>query len=102
MKVLIYTIGDAVNGFGHVMRSLTLAQQLQQRGAEVVFVTPYGTPGLDRISRSPFAVSGPVNDDWLSLPAEVIIIDVEHGPRRPFLKTMRERYQNIVTVCGSG
>jgi len=102
MKVLIYTIGDVVNGFGHVMRSLTLAVQLHQRGVEVVFVTPDNTPGLDRLRRSPFAVLGHVNDDWLSMPAEVVIIDVEHGPRRPFLKAARERYQNVVTVCGSG
>ena len=28
MTIYIYTIGDRVNGFGHVMRELTLASQL--------------------------------------------------------------------------
>lgn len=103
MKICIYTIGNQENGFGHVMRSLTLAGQLQERGAEIVFVTPDGTPGLDRLRRSPFAVLGHTDDEWPDIVrAETLLIDVEHGPRREFLERVRLYYQNLVTVCGSG
>ena len=104
MRVCIYTIGDQVNGFGHVMRSLVLAEQLQQRGAEVVLATPTATPGLARLRRSSFDLAEilTTSDGWALPEADLLVIDVEHGPRREFLESVRQNFKTLVTVCGSG
>ena len=98
-RILIYTLADKQNGFGHVMRQLVLASALLEREVRVDFWTESGTPGYKRLLTSPHDIySGPPNPISYS----GIIIDLEHGPELDFLKLIRSRYESVIVFGGVG
>ena len=99
MNILLACRGDKANGLGHVQRQLVLAPALTCLSASVDFATEPDTPGWERIvaagySPSPETGVGELPD------ADVLVVDVEHGPGAVFLELAKRRYHRIVTVYG--
>ncbi len=97
MKIWIYTCGDAENGMGHIIRQMTLADELIRRGADVTFETPRDTPGYSRLLKDRYRVETFPNGG-----ADCLIVDVEHGPSRRWLETVRPQYPRVIVIGGVG
>ncbi len=104
--IIFFTLGTPQNGMGHIVRCITLADQLKQRGAHVEFVTLQNTPGWTRLMQTQHPVRGVAEvGDMLTAytgHADAIVIDVEHGPDRAMLERARELYPCVINIGGVG
>lgn len=106
--IFIYTTGDKEHGMGHVLRCLTLADELQRREITFCFTTEYGTAGAARLKRSGWLVSeyGKGDLSWATVfirrSCDMLIIDVENGPDVGMLRHVARFFRAIVVIGGSG
>lgn len=101
--ITFWTVGDKTHGMGHVVRCLTLADELRLRGHGVEFRTEHETPGAGRI-RSRHAVIDyhPLDWSWMRQGGQALIVDLEGGASRMFLAAARPHFTRIVSIAGSG
>src|SRR3990172_2354798 len=102
MKLLIYVVGDKQHGMGHVMRCLTLTEELVRRGVSVIFVTSPDTPGQRRLQQAGARVYDFHESDlsWCyRFPdCHAALIDVENGPDIETIGMMRRHFAQIIMV----
>jgi len=107
MNTLIYTTGDATHGMGHIARQIVLGKALQSRGHRVKFLTFFDTSGYTHLQNSEMEIIGAesnnvVNDQvWNSI-YDLLVIDLEHGPREDLLKQTKKHGGKLVVVGGVG
>jgi len=99
VNILLAVRGDKQNGLGHIQRQLVLARALESRGAAVEFASEPDTPGWERIVVAGYTPDPRLGPDEMPA-ADVLVIDVEHGPSAGFLELAKRRYPKVVTVYG--
>ena len=102
---LIYTTGSKLSGLGHVIRMLTLARALKERGVSIMFCAEHETLGLERIRQAGERVIDfhPFDWSWAErFGGDVCIIDLEGGPPRAMLERARPHFRRLVVIGGSG
>ncbi len=111
MRLLFYCIGDATHGMGHAVRCIRLAHELRARGVECEFLTVEDTPGEKRIvDEFLMAFTGRDEDECAVMLEKLqrawsydgLVIDLEHGPSRELLETVRPMYPKVITLGGVG
>lgn len=104
-EILFWTVGDRQHGMGHVIRCLTLANELRRRGHGILFATEHETPGLARIRQAGYPVYdfAPTDLSWTRrFATDMIILDIEDGPPRQILEEARAHHARLVVIGGSG
>ncbi len=111
MRLLFYVVGDHDHGFGHIIRCIRLAHELRARGVECEFLTTEDTPGEKRIvDEFLMAFTGRGEDECAVMLEKLqrawsydgLVIDLEHGPSRELLETVRPVYPTVITLGGVG
>jgi spore coat polysaccharide biosynthesis protein SpsF len=104
---LIRTLGDRTHGMGHVVRCLTLADELSKRGHGIMFATENETPAYTRILNSsnhhPVIGYDSIDMSWARRHDrhDAIIIDLEGGPTEWMLHVVRS-FRKVIVIGGSG
>ncbi len=111
MNVLIRCDGSPENGLGHVVRCLTLADELHDvHDCHITFAMRTGPLGIKMVKEKDYEVLTPPKGDlsfdyreWLNecarnVEAKVLILDVRDGLQRTTLDELRKEGILIVTI----
>lgn len=117
-SITFVTAGDKDNGMGHVMRSLSVVKQLLKLGHAVRVVTPSATAGSERLTEELVRLNEAKTQGYTLVniksisPREMtvhnlngpdaIVVDIEHGPSRDLLKTLRNSSAKVIVMGGVG
>lgn len=87
--------GSPAIGFGHLFRSLALAREFVERGADVTFVTTRGPEAVALVEREGYAV----RDGLAAVPtADALVLDVRDETPRGAIDALRARGVLIATI----
>ena len=111
MNVLIRCDGSSKIGLGHIIRSLALADELQDvHNFRITFAIRKGMLGITMVEKKRYRVITPQETDkkfdygnWLNecvrkIDARAIVFDVRDGLTRSVVKELREKGILIVTI----
>ncbi|MCK1707602.1 UDP-2,4-diacetamido-2,4,6-trideoxy-beta-L-altropyranose hydrolase [Bradyrhizobium sp. 146] len=107
MLIVFRADADPVIGGGHVMRCLTLATEMQRRGADVLFICSPGTadvvPALARSGAAWFEAderdwnTALMEDKLTGTPIDLIVVD-SYRLGEPFERSLRQYTRRILVI----
>ena len=108
MKILIWCMGDSEKGLGHIYREIVLGHTLLSRGHALVYITARKSVGETILRRAFEKVPSviihthrgdtPPASFFARNLADVVIMDVEHGPSRQVI--INAKHCSPVVVIG--